>query len=450
MEHKYRTLLKDTAVFAIGNIGSKFILFFLVPLYTSCLTSGEYGTSELVFTVAQLVMPFVTVVIFDAVIRFGLMPNERKEDIILVGVLVWLFGSIAMIALTPLIGLYGPIREWKWHLCIYVISASATSIEMNYLKVKGKNRAYAIISIFQTAVLAGLNVWLLAFLHIGVRGYLCANIFANIITAIVSFIVVGLAKELRAAKFNKSLFKQMVLYSAPLILNNISWWVIHSSDKIMIETMIGAAALGVYTVATKIPALINVVISIFQQSWGLSSIHEMETSNDTNFYSTVFKGYSFLTFSACIGLVTIIKPFMSIYVSEDFFSAWIYVPPLLVSAVFSSIAAYFGTMYGALKKSLNSMITTVCGALVNIVINYIFIKLVGIWGAVIGTVAAYVLLANIRMINVRKYVKIRVEWTHYILNIAIVCVQAILATMDFHVYAVSACCIFAFILSNVD
>ena len=138
MEHKYRTLLKDTAVFAIGNVGSKFILFFLVPLYTSCLTSGEYGTSELVFTVAQLVMPFVTVVIFDAVIRFGLMPNERKEDIILVGVLVWLFGSIAMIALTPLIGLYGPIREWKWHLCIYVISASATSIEMNYLKVKGK------------------------------------------------------------------------------------------------------------------------------------------------------------------------------------------------------------------------------------------------------------------------------------------------------------------------
>lgn len=450
MEHKYRILLKDTAVFAIGNMGSRLILFFLVPLYTSYLTSSEYGTSDLVFTVAQLLLPFVTVVIFDAVVRFGLMPNERKEDIILVGIMVWTLGSIAMIGLTPLIGLYGPISDWKWYLCTYVISASATLIEMNYLKVKGKNRTYAIISIFQTAALAGLNVWFLAFLHIGVKGYLCANIIAQVTTAIVSFAVLGLVKDLRIAKFNKTLFKRMVLYSAPLILNNISWWVIHSSDKIMIETMIGAAALGLYTVASKIPALINVIISIFQQSWGLSSIHEMETSNDTNFYSTVFKGYSFLTFSACIGLVTIIKPFMGIYVGEDFFSAWVYVPLLLVSAVFSSIASYFGTMYGALKKSLNSMVTTVCGAVVNIVVNFIFINLVGVWGAVIGTVVAYALLANLRMINVRKYVKIRVEWTQYIINVSIVCTQAILASMDFYVYVASVCCILAFVLNNLD
>lgn len=43
MNNKYNKLVKDTLIFALGSIGSKFILFFLVPLYTNCLTTEQYG-----------------------------------------------------------------------------------------------------------------------------------------------------------------------------------------------------------------------------------------------------------------------------------------------------------------------------------------------------------------------------------------------------------------------
>ena len=69
---KYKTLFKDSLIFAIGNIGSKMIVFFLVPFYTYYLTPDEYGVSDLVFTISQLTIPFFSLVIFDAVIRFGL------------------------------------------------------------------------------------------------------------------------------------------------------------------------------------------------------------------------------------------------------------------------------------------------------------------------------------------------------------------------------------------
>ena len=72
MNDKYKALFKDTIIFAIGNLGSKMILFFLVPLYTNYLTTEEYGTADLIFTVAQLVVPVVSLTIYDAVIRFGL------------------------------------------------------------------------------------------------------------------------------------------------------------------------------------------------------------------------------------------------------------------------------------------------------------------------------------------------------------------------------------------
>ena len=60
---KYKRLVTDTIVFALGNLGSKVILFFMVPLYTNYMTTEEYGTSDLVFTVAQLLVPFVSVLL---------------------------------------------------------------------------------------------------------------------------------------------------------------------------------------------------------------------------------------------------------------------------------------------------------------------------------------------------------------------------------------------------
>lgn len=171
------------------------------------------------------------------------------------------------------------------------------------------------------------------------------------------FFAADFGKDLKRANFRVPLLKRMILYSAPIILNNVSWWIINSLDKIMIEGMMNAAALGIYTVATKIPSLINVIISIFSQAWGLSTIKEIESSNDTGFYSSVFRMYSFITFGAGVAVVSIIKPFMTVYVGQEFEDAWKYVSLLVVSAVFYSISAYFGTLYNALQKTVNSMWT---------------------------------------------------------------------------------------------
>lgn len=116
--------------------------------------------------------------------------------------------------------------------------------------------------------MASLNVLLLAIKHIGVRGYLLANILALLLTNLLVFVLGKYANELEKSKHDSMLLKEMLWYSTPLILNNISWWVIQSSDKVMIEYMLGPAMLGLYTVAAKIPALINVVISIFRKHGG--------------------------------------------------------------------------------------------------------------------------------------------------------------------------------------
>ena len=448
MASRYKTLLNDTLIFGLGNLGTKLILFLMVPLYTNYMSDAEDGIADLVFTIAQLMAPFLSVVIFDAVIRFGLSEKERKQDIILVGVTVWGLAAVLGLILTPAVGLYKAMAEWKWYLYAYVIFNIADSIGYCYLKAKGKNKIYALLSIIQTALMASLNVYFLVYRSMGIRGYLLAYILSEISIDICLVISADIIKDLKTAHFNRDLFKRMILFSSPLILNNVSWWVIQSSDKVMVEAMVSAAALGIYTAAAKIPALINVMVTIFQQAWGISAVKEYESSNDRDYYSTVLRFLFLFIAGACIFFVAIMKVFMNHYVGKDFLDAWHYVPLLLVSAVFAGVAGYFGSMYSALKKSVNNMLSTATAAAVNILFNFLLIPSMGIWGAVIGTLIAYITIAFFRLFDVKKFVDIDIKWQTFLPTIVILILQAVAVSLDYHIYFCSTIAIVLYFAIN--
>lgn len=448
MNGKYKSLAKDTVIFAIGSLGSKVILFFLVPLYTNYLSTEEYGTADLVSTFTQLIVPFSAVVINQALIRFGMKKTEKPEDAVKTSFAVLLFSVIVTLILTTIVGIYRPISEWKWYLAVQVILTNFSEVERSYLKVKNRNRSFALISIIHIFILAISNIVLLTVLHTGVRGYLLANIISMAVTTLVSFFAADLQKDLHIGRFNPALMKKMLAYSFPLIFSNVSWWIIHSSDKIMIEWMIGASALGIYTAATKIPSLINVMIGIFNQAWGLSSFREIETTDDTGFYVSVFNLFCTLLFGASILFTSWIKPFMGIYVGVAFRDAWQYTPFLLAAAVFYSVSAFIGTLYAALQRTTNDMWTSLLCAALNVVINYIGIKIVGAWGAIIGTVTAYFAISTLRLFDIRRHMSFSVDLLKYGLNAGLMLVHALIVSLNWHIMTASIITITLYIMIN--
>lgn len=432
MRNKFKLLLKDTFIFAVGSIGSKIILFFLVPFYTAYLTTEEYGISNLVFTISQFLIPIMSLEVFDAVLRFGLSKSYKKEDVLKNAYLIILFDVIISFLLFPILALYRPIKEWRIYLLIYFLASIINSTVMNYLKVCEKNKVYAGISIFQTIVLCIANIFLIAYLRIGIRGYLLSNIISLLASSFVAFLFGNEWSAIKNGNINKFLMKEMLLYSSPLILNSISWWLISSSDKIMIERMVNTSELGVYTVAAKIPALINVLIAIFQQAWGISSIKEIETSNDTEFYSKTFKYYNIIVYTACILALCGIRSFMKIYIQggTNYQAASNYVPFLLVSAFFSAISTFYGSLYTALKKTDRIMVTTLIAGIVNVLVNYVAIRLIGTMGAVVGTVVAYLLTTIIRMTDMKNYIEIDINYVKIIINWALLFIFAFSVTIS--------------------
>jgi uncharacterized protein (DUF1919 family) len=412
------------------------------------MSTEEYGIADLIFTIAQFVIPFVSLVIFDAVMRFGLSKDEKKEDVLLCSLVVFAFGSIITAVITPLIGLYEPIAKWKWHLCIYVIITVFQYVEMNYIKASGQNKLYAIMSITQTLCMAVLNILLIVVVPLGIDGYVIANMVSALVAATGMFIFGGVFRGIRKAKFSGKLLKKMLAFSAPLILNNISWWVIFSANKIVVEIALGASILGIYTVASKIPSLINIFISVFQQSWGISTIKEMESSNDSKFYTDILNVFSFIAYLMSIGLIFIIKPLMTVYVGADFVDAWRYIPLLLASATFSALASYYASFYSALKKSLNNMFTTLVAATINILTAILFVNQIGLWAAILGTFFAYFVLCIIRMIDVSRFVGFKIDIVRFVINSIILIAEAVMVSLEIQIYLVSSVALILFLAVN--
>ena len=449
MSNKYLTLVKDSLIFAIGTIGSKMILFVLVPLYTNCLTPSEYGVADLVFTLSQLLLPFICLGIYNAIIRYGLSKNENPKDVLLCGLVIALIGTLLAIIITPLIGLYESIGQWKWYFCAHIILHMYLSVFQNHAKSIGRNKTYAIISIAYTFVLAILNILFLLYGKMGIRGYLLANVIATVFAVLIFMIACDVFTLPKSARFNGTLLKQMLKYSMPLMIDGVLWWLIQSSNKLFVELFLGTDILGLYTVAIKIPALMYVVVTIFYQAWGISTVKEVENANDSDFYKNVFSVYTFLTFFVCITIVSVIKPFMTVYVGEEYFISWKYVPLLVVGNLFLAISDFFGVFYNALKKPVKNMIVSLVAALTSVSISILTIRYIDMWAAVFSAFFAYFVIMWIRMIDIRKIIHIKIDWVRFFLNLFIVITHCFLITLDFHPILISVVVILMFGIVNI-
>ena len=82
----------------------------------------------------------------------------------------------------------------------------------------------------------------------------------------------------------------------------------------------------------------------------------------------------------------------------------------MCAAVFSGFGNFYAALYISAKKNTSVMITTICGAVVNIVLNFILIPNIGIQGAVIATMISQLVVVLFRMIDSRRFIIFRVDY----------------------------------------
>lgn len=423
MQSRGKYLLKNVISFTFGKLGSKLITFFLVPLYTYALSTEEYGTVDLITTVCTVLMPILILNIGEAIMRFCLDKGADHRKIMSTGLVILLVGTVIGLLLIPISRLIPQFGSYGLMTYGYVISAAYMQVFLCYLRGQEKLNAYAVGNIIHTAVVAGLNILFLVGFQWGVQGYFLANILANAVTAVYAAVIGRLDRAIRAFSLDKGLSLAMIRFSVVLIPNAFMWWIINSSDRIMVTAMVGTAANGIYAVAYKVPSLLSSLSGIFNQAWSYSAIREEESEDKTEYHNQMYHHMVQILTILTAGLLMIIKPFLSIYVTPEFYEAWMYTPYLLIGFVFLSLATFLSTSYTVHKDSLAFLLSSLLGAAVNIVLNFLLIPLMDVSGAALATCISYISVFLFRVFNTRRYVKIRVFRAKHLIGYALLVVM---------------------------
>ena len=420
------------ALLSISNFASKILIFFLVPLYTSVLSTTEYGIYDLSISTVSLLFPIFTLNIVDAVMRFTMDENIDKKSIATIGIKYILF-SIAGVALFLFIlgklNIWQDIEGLKIYLFAYYTLYAFNQFFIQFAKGNEKVSDMSIAGVLSTVVMIVLNIICLLVLKWGLKGFFIANILSQGISAFYLGMRLHIWNYIEWNLNNTILKKEMLLYSTPLITTVVGWWINSTADKYAVTILCGVAINGIFSVAYKIPQILNTFQSIFIQAWQISAIKEYGKEDTAEFYGRSFSIIIVLMCAVCSWLIFLDKPLARLLYANDFYSAWEYVPFLLISSVINCAAGLLGPILSAKKNSRPMAFAAIYGTITNIIMNIVLVILIGAQGATIATVISSLVIYYIRKKAVGKEIIIDGYFT-IIITWGLLCLQAIIEIMS--------------------
>lgn len=425
MQSRYKKLFTDTGLFAISNFSSKVLTFLLVPLYTSMLTTEEYGSVDIISTTITLVYPIITLSVYDATLRFALDKKYDNRAVFSTSVVLTFTATLFLVVLTPIfIGSSNFIGRYWWCFIGAFFSTTSHLCVANYIKGRNQTKIFAIQGIINTLVFLCFNIFLLAIVRIGVLGYFLSMIIGHLISTVYMLVASKCYIDLFPFVFNKSVTKEMLIYSIPLIPTSIAWWVNASADKYMILGLIGVSANGLYAVAHKIPSIFSTFALLFSQAWRISAISSFEDEDKQMYYAKVQKMHMLVCLYCCIVLVFSSQLIAKILFKADYYQAWVFVPPLIIAALFDAYSGFLASIYAAAKKTKFLSVSECVGTIVNICLNYTLIRCLGIIGAPIATMISFAVVWLLRLKVMQSFMPIKVNMVRTILSLCILVVAS--------------------------
>ena len=428
--NKYTRLLTNTAVFTVGKLLSKILTFFMIGLYTACLSEAEFGTAELVTNVANLLIPLACVGISEGIFRSAAAREGDKEAFFTNGLLVYGVGSAVFLCLSPLLGLIPRFAGSVWLIAAYVVVANLHTVVSQYLCAIGRTTLFAGQGILNTVLVIGLNILFLPALDFGVEGYVGSIILADLLTTVFLILVTRLWRAVKPRSVSRRTVAAMLKFCLPLVPTTIFWWITGVSDRYMVDMMCSPELNGLYTAAYKIPNLLIYAISIFDSAWKLSVSAEEDPEACAAFYSRVWRAYTTLAFIGGGCLILCSRLFAGILFAGDFVEAWVYIPVLTLATVFTALCTFLGSVYFASKRTMGSMLTALAGAVLNVVLNFLLIPSYGAMGASAATFASYFAVCILRLITARRLIPFKGEWGRLAVNTLLTGGMTVIVTLS--------------------
>ena len=381
--------------FVFCNLMTKGISTITVPIFTRLLTTEEYGTYSIYLSWLNIFTIITSLNLYYGAYNNALNKYRDKETrdkyiASMQGITTSMVVILALIYIcnthfwNEVIGLSTPI------MCMMLVElfvAPATlfwsgrqRFEYHYQKMVGI-----------TLLKSFLNPVLGLFFVLGWDSHHeLSRIFGIVITEVCisgTFLVYQFYKG--KTFFDKDYWKYALSFNIPLIPHYLSGTILNQGDRIMIQKMSGKGQVAIYSIAYNVGMLIQIFTNAINNAitpWMYERLNEKD-------YSAIRKNITYIL--AGLALIICCLMFFApeivlLFGSQKYVDAVYVVPPVAASVFFIFLFNIFAIPQMYFEDKRFMPVASMLAAILNIVLNFIFIRIYGYYAAGYTTLVCYV------------------------------------------------------------
>ena len=423
MREQLKALSKETLIYGLSTVVGRFLNFLLVPFYVNVLAStAEYGIATSLYTYIGFLNVIYPLGLEAAFFRYGARGEGEPADPVREKKLFsspFLFILTSAGCLTVLLLILAPwvvypvfhdfridlsglvpvltriLRFGAWILFF----DSLTILPFAVLRLEHQAWRFAWIRLVGIVVTLVLNFIFVLGLHWGVQGIFLANLIASLL---VFLLLLPTIIPRFVFHVDLDVLKKLLPFGLTNVPAYVSSMMVQVIDRPIVQFYLGLGVLGVYQANYRMGFVMMIFVSLFEYAWRPFFMRQALTDDQQarRLFARVFTYFMFLSLFSFLALSWALPGIISTPVwghallKEPYWAGLSIIPVVLLAYVFQGM--YTNFIAGIYIKERNRVLPwiTGVGALVNILLNFILIPHMGIMGAALATLAAYIVMAG--------------------------------------------------------
>jgi O-antigen/teichoic acid export membrane protein len=424
-----RGLTRDSFIYGIGGLVSRFLAVLMLPLYTSYVSPGDYGRIEILMAAMAVAVTLLRGGANFGFIRFYFLEKEPDYRLRLVRTVFWAQMAYSTFALVLSVVLAHEIAGWFGvernapHLQgsgtnLVIATGVLLWVNVNYaqmtnlFRAEQRSVAFSIATVANIAITVPLTVVLVVAYKEGPLGIIVGNLSG---TLVLYLILLAYRREQLGLQLDRKLLRALNRFGLPLMAAGLALWVTNFGDRLMLSKLLHGSyrltEVGQYSLANKISSAMVLLFTAFQIAWPAFAYSIEDETAAKRAYSYVLTYLMFIAAWAAIALSLFAHWIVHLLAHKPgYWPADSAIPALAYSSVFYAGFTVVTIATGRTRRTQFNWVAAAIAAALNFTLNLWLIPAYGMLGAAYATLAAYALLMVVRTWNAQKMYPVAYQW----------------------------------------
>lgn len=415
-----RNTVKHTAIYSLGNLSTKIIGLILLPLYTTYLTTAEYGIFSILEITSQFFTTIVSLGLSAGMMRwYAVESDDRRRKVIVFSTWAATFFMALLVNIVFL-----PANDWFSMfffdhadftgyfllLWIWVGLDVVNRVPFELFRLKEKSLLFIIMVIIKFTAVLLLNIYFIVFLKMGVKGIILSQVIGNLLVTIgtLPFLIKNMHLRLEIR-----ILKEISAFSIPLVLSSVATMALALSDRYLIKYFLDYSEVGIYSLGYKVASVIHMfLVQSFLLGFAPLAYRIFDQPEARRYFARVTTYFLYAMIGLALLLIFFAKEVIALSSSgnEDFVLAFTVIPLLCLAVIFRGLNSIVSMGLHYVKKTRFNLLIVVLVAVFNIGINFVLIPAFGIIGAAVASFLANLLMTIMFYIYSQRYYPIQYEF----------------------------------------